>query len=111
MKVQERRLAKLEGANASALSLSFELRRWLGEQSRPDGVSRLPTPDDDGTGFDVAPVSYTSDIPLLGRWGTPLLFGPGSIHVAHTPGEYIDVHELRASVETYVRLVRELLAA
>lgn len=55
MKVQERRLAKLEGANASALSLSFELRRWLGEQSRPDGVSRLPTPDDDGTGFDVAP--------------------------------------------------------
>jgi acetylornithine deacetylase len=36
-------------------------------------------------GFEVAPVAYTSDIPLLDRWGTPLLFGPGSIHVAHTP--------------------------
>jgi acetylornithine deacetylase len=62
-------------------------------------------------GFDVAPVAYTSDIPLLGRWGVPLLFGPGSIHVAHTLDEYIDVNELRASVDTYMRLARELLAA
>ena len=61
-------------------------------------------------GFDVEPVAYTSDIPLLGRWGTPLLFGPGSIHVAHTPIEYIDVAELEASVDTYARIVRKLLA-
>jgi acetylornithine deacetylase len=61
-------------------------------------------------GIDAAPVAYTSDIPLLTRWGTPLLFGPGSIHVAHTPDEYIDVRELRASVDTYERLVRTLLA-
>jgi len=60
-------------------------------------------------GYEVAPVSYTSDIPLLGRWGTPLLFGPGSIHVAHTPDEYVDVDELRASVSTYVSLTRRLL--
>jgi acetylornithine deacetylase len=61
-------------------------------------------------GFDVAPVAYTSDIPLLGRWGTPLLFGPGSIHVAHTPDEYIDVRELRDAVDAYRRMVRALLA-
>lgn len=61
-------------------------------------------------GYDVEPVAYTSDIPLLDRWGTPLLFGPGSIHVAHTPDEYVDVDELRASVDTYVALTRELLA-
>lgn len=61
-------------------------------------------------GFAVAPVAYTSDIPLLDRWGTPLLFGPGSIHVAHTPIEYIDVAELEASVDAYVRIVRTLLA-
>jgi acetylornithine deacetylase len=60
--------------------------------------------------FEVAAVAYTSDIPLLGRWGTPLMFGPGSIHVAHTPNEHIDVRELRASVATYERLVRSLLA-
>jgi acetylornithine deacetylase len=63
------------------------------------------------TGFDVAPVAYTSDIPLLGKWGTPLLFGPGSIHVAHTPDEFIDVKELRAAVGAYERLVRSLLSA
>jgi acetylornithine deacetylase len=61
-------------------------------------------------GFDVAPVAFTSDIPLLSRWGTPLLFGPGSIAVAHTPDEYVSVDELRDSVETYERLVRTLLA-
>jgi len=60
-------------------------------------------------GFEVAPVAYTSDIPLLGRWGTPLLFGPGSIHVAHTPDEFIDVGELRAAVDAYERIVRHLL--
>ena len=60
-------------------------------------------------GFETAPVAYTSDIPLLDRWGTPLLFGPGSIHVAHTPDEYIDVDELRRSVGEYVRLVHALL--
>lgn len=62
-------------------------------------------------GFDVVPVSYTSDIPLLDRWGTPLLFGPGSISVAHTPDEHIAVEELRAAVDAYERIVRSLLAA
>jgi acetylornithine deacetylase len=61
-------------------------------------------------GFETGPVAYTSDIPLLSNWGTPLLFGPGSIHVAHTADEYIDVEELRASVDTYERLARTLLS-
>ena len=61
-------------------------------------------------GFDVVPVAYTSDIPLLSRWGTPLLFGPGSIHVAHTIDEHVTVTELRASVDAYVRIVHALLA-
>ena len=60
-------------------------------------------------GFEVAPVAYTTDIPLLDRWGTPLLFGPGSIHVAHTTEEFIDVKELRAAVDAYQRIVTELL--
>jgi acetylornithine deacetylase len=61
-------------------------------------------------GFDVAPVAYTSDIPLLGRWGTPLMFGPGSIHVAHTPDEFIDVGELRRAVDSYETIIKNLLA-
>jgi acetylornithine deacetylase len=54
-------------------------------------------------------MAYTSDIPLLTNWGTPLLFGPGSIHVAHTPDEYVEEEELKASVDAYVTLVRTLL--
>jgi acetylornithine deacetylase/succinyl-diaminopimelate desuccinylase-like protein len=58
----------------------------------------------------TAPVAYTTDIPLLGRWGTPLLFGPGSIHVAHTPDEFIDVDELRNAVGAYERIVKSVLS-
>ncbi|MGH7603447.1 MAG: M20/M25/M40 family metallo-hydrolase [Gemmatimonadaceae bacterium] len=61
-------------------------------------------------GFQTGPVAYTSDIPLLSSWGEPFLFGPGSIHVAHTPDEYIDVDELRASVDSYERLAKTVLA-
>lgn len=61
-------------------------------------------------GFQTGPVAYTSDIPLLSSWGEPFLFGPGSIHVAHTPDEYIDVEELRVSVDSYERLARTVLA-
>jgi acetylornithine deacetylase len=61
-------------------------------------------------GFDIGPVSFTTDAPLLDRWGDAvLLFGPGSIHQAHRPEEYVGVEELRESVDTYARLVRALL--
>ncbi len=34
-----------------------------------------------------------TDIAMLPRWGRPLLYGPGSILVAHTDEEYIEVFE------------------
>ena len=41
-------------------------------------------------GFETTVVSYTTDIPAFdGAWGKPFLFGPGSIHVAHTTEEHI----------------------
>jgi acetylornithine deacetylase len=60
-------------------------------------------------GFQAKPVAFATDVPLLTNWGTPLLFGPGSIHVAHTTGEFVAVDELRSSVDHYERLVRSLL--
>ncbi|MGQ0640076.1 MAG: M20/M25/M40 family metallo-hydrolase [Gemmatimonadaceae bacterium] len=88
------------------------LERWIAGRAQLTYGSTIPamlfhTID----GFEHGPVAYTTDIPLLSRWGKPLLFGPGSIHVAHTPDEYIDVAELRASVEAYSRLVRSLLSS
>jgi acetylornithine deacetylase len=34
-------------------------------------------------GFPTAVFPFTTDVPFLTRWGAPLLFGPGSILVAH----------------------------
>ena len=51
---------------------------------------------------------FTSDIPSLTAWGEPFLLGPGSIHVAHTPGEKIAKKELLEAVDLYVELAREL---
>jgi len=60
-------------------------------------------------GFETAVFPYTTDIPLLARWGTPLLLGPGSIHVAHTDDEHVSVDELHQAVELYERIARQLL--
>ena len=61
-------------------------------------------------GFETAVFPYTTDVPMLTSWGTPLLIGPGSIHVAHTDEEHIAVDELNASVDLYESLLKRLLA-
>ena len=62
-------------------------------------------------GFATTIVAYTSDIPAFGGvWGKPFLFGPGSIHVAHTLEEYVTKRQLVEAVEGYRRMVRQLLA-
>ncbi len=61
-------------------------------------------------GFETAVFSYFSDIPYLSNWGTPLLIGPGSIHVAHTDRENIPLDELARAVGVYEKLAASLLA-
>jgi acetylornithine deacetylase len=61
-------------------------------------------------GFDAVVFPYTTDIPFLSAWGQPLLFGPGSIHVAHTADEFISIAELHRAVVDYVSIARQLLA-
>jgi acetylornithine deacetylase len=62
-------------------------------------------------GFDTAVFSYFSDIPFLSNWGTPLLLGPGSIHVAHTDREHLAIEELHRAVDIYAQLAAALLAS
>jgi len=52
--------------------------------------------------------AFTTDIPALSAWGEPMLIGPGSIHVAHTEGEYVEKSALADAVEIYCRIVRGL---
>lgn len=60
-------------------------------------------------GFATGVVAFATDVPALTNWGAPWLYGPGSIHVAHTDREFVDVAELRAAVDAYERLARAAL--
>jgi len=60
-------------------------------------------------GIDTMIAKFTTDIPALTRWGTPLLIGPGSIHVAHTDAEYIEKKQLTDAIDLYAKIARELL--
>ena len=59
-------------------------------------------------GYPTSVVAFATDIPAMPSWGTPYLFGPGSIHVAHRDDEFVEIVELRAAVDVYERLVRQL---
>ena len=54
--------------------------------------------------------AFTTDIPKFTRWGEPLLIGPGSIHVAHTDGEYIEKQQLAEAIELYCTIAKNLVA-
>jgi acetylornithine deacetylase len=90
-----------------------ELRRQI-EQS-VDGLAkvdfvleipflRLRTLD----GLPTMVAAFTTDIPALTNWGEPLLIGPGSIHVAHTEGEYIEKKQLSDAVDLYCAIAKRL---
>jgi acetylornithine deacetylase len=60
-------------------------------------------------GLPTMVAKFTTDIPQLSNWGEPLLLGPGSIHVAHTPRERLAKKELLEAVELYVKVAKRLL--
>jgi acetylornithine deacetylase len=83
------------------------LRATVGDRAEVEEVLEVPAVQlETREGFESAVFAYTTDIPLLGNWGTPLLLGPGSIHVAHTDHEHVRV----AAVDLYEQLATVLLA-
>ena len=68
---------------------------------------RLKTLD----GYDSEVFSFTTDIPFLDRWGTPLLLGPGSVTVAHTDEEHVATSDLVRATDLYEQLARTLLSS
>ncbi len=61
-------------------------------------------------GLPTMVAAFTTDIPSLPNWGEPLLLGPGSIHVAHTTGEFIEKKQLEQAVEIYCAMAKQLIA-
>jgi acetylornithine deacetylase len=60
-------------------------------------------------GLPTMVAKFSTDIPQLSNWGEPLLLGPGSIHVAHTPFERLAKKELLEAVELYIKVAKQLL--
>ncbi len=54
--------------------------------------------------------AFTTDVPTLTAWGEPLLIGPGSIHVAHTPDERLAKKELFEAIDLYVEIAKRLVS-
>jgi len=77
------------------------------EFTREARFMRLRTLD----GLPTMIAAFTTDIPSLPNWGEPLLLGPGSIHVAHTEGEFIEKKHLEEAVELYCDVAQRLSAA
>ena len=67
---------------------------------------RLRTVD----GLPTMIAAFTTDIPKLTNWGEALLIGPGSIHVAHTDGEYIEKQQLADAIDLYCKIAQQLSA-
>jgi acetylornithine deacetylase len=59
-------------------------------------------------GLETMVAAFTTDIPALSNWGEPLLLGPGSIHVAHTPYEKLAKAELLRAVDLYFEVAQRL---
>ena len=101
-------LVRLVGDAAPVRAMLLEAAEGLAEVdftleipfARMKAVAGLPT----------MIAKFTTDIPQLSNWGEPLLLGPGSIHVAHTPHEKLAKKELLEAVDLYVRVGRQLLA-
>ena len=93
-----------------------ELRRQIiaaaGDKAEPNFVLEIPYMEFTTVpGIETIIAAFTTDIPALTNWGQPLLIGPGSIHVAHTEGEYIEKKQLLAAIDLYAMIATGLLGS
>jgi acetylornithine deacetylase len=86
------------------------LEKIVGERGEIEVMSvAKPVKMKEVEGFNRKIVRFTTDIPHLSNWGTPLLLGAGSILVAHTKDEFVLKKDLEKAVELYVNLEKKLL--
>ncbi|BFZ54846.1 hypothetical protein PYCC9005_001883 [Savitreella phatthalungensis] len=96
-------LKYLHDTIAEAADISFDLTA----ASPPTVLDTLAN-----IGLEEIVVNYSTDVPNLSRKvanGLRLLYGPGSILVAHADNEHISVDELTQGVRGYERIIQALL--
>lgn len=106
-KAEAQVLTRLVGDSAPVRAAIVEAARGLADVDFTLEIPFVRLRAVDGLPTMVA--KFTTDIPWLSNWGEPLLLGPGSIHVAHTPDERIARRELLQAVDLYVRVAKHLL--
>ncbi len=92
--------------------LREQIREAVGDLVRVDFTLEIPfvrLRALDGIPTMVA--AFTTDIPALTNWGEPLLVGPGSIHTAHTEGEFVEKKQLHEAVDLYYTIAKKLSTA
>jgi acetylornithine deacetylase len=90
-------------------SLRQQIEQTVGTLARVEFILEIPflrLRAMDGLPTMIA--AFTTDIPWLSNWGQPLLVGPGSIHVAHTDGEYVEKMQLSDAVDLYCSIAKRL---
>ena len=80
-----------------------------GTVEEPRGTS--PVVFDVPAGESSVTVGFGTDAPYLGNLGRRMLFGPGSIHLAHTEAEKVRKDDLERAREKYASVVRAELEA
>jgi acetylornithine deacetylase len=94
-------LAAVERAASGRAGVSVDVPY----RSEPIGF-RIPRSQAGAAGV----VSFACDLPLLSRWGAPLLAGPGSIAHAHAEDERVSFAEVDAAAALYRDTVAGLLS-
>ncbi len=107
-KAEAQVLVRLVGDSAPVKAAMIEAAKGLADVDFTLEIPfvRLRAPE----GLPTMVAKFTTDIPQLSNWGEPLLLGPGTIHVAHTPFEKLAKKELLEAVEVYVKVAKRLLA-
>jgi acetylornithine deacetylase len=86
------------------------LQRWAdGRAILEQGITVPPVRLTAIDGFPTSVAAFATDLPSLTNWGTPYLYGPGSVLVAHTDDEHVSVDELEKAVDAYVTLAAAAL--
>ncbi len=93
-------LAEAEAEVARLAGPGIEVKKISGND--PVRLVTLP-------GYESEPVAFNTDIPYLG-FERNLLYGPGSIRVAHSADEFIPKTELHEAIRVYPDLARKALA-
>lgn len=100
-------VVRLVGPPEEALE---KIREIVGTDGTISDISAVPPAHMETLpGFQTSVVAYSTDIPNFSALkAKTFLYGPGSIDVAHTDDEFIELEDLEAVIEDYERIFRAL---